>query len=288
MNRRLNEGLLSLPSFAWLFIFFLIPALMVLLISFRNADLYGGIAQGWSMSAYSSLNLSAYLGILWRTIWLSLATTAICLLLGIPVAFALAKLPPASQQAFLLLIIVPFWTNFLIRIYAWKILLHPDGLVKQLLVGLHLIGEEATLLYNPIAVLAVLVYTYLPFAILPLYAAAEKFDFSLLEAGRDLGASPVRSFIKIFIPGISTGLLSALLVVFIPALGSYIIPEIVGGPGGEMLGNKIAERVFLERNLPKASALSSLLMLLILVPTIISLRSGKGQNNFNSAMEDVF
>jgi spermidine/putrescine transport system permease protein len=161
---------------------------------------------------------------------------------------------------------VPFWTSFLIRIFAWKVLLHPEGMLKAALVGLGLISEQAPLLYTPGAVLLVMVYTFLPFAILPIYAAAEKFDFRLLEAARDLGASPLRAFVLVFLPGIRSGLLTAFLVVFIPALGSYVIPDLVGGPGGEMLGNKIAQRVFVDRNLPQASALSVLLILAVLLP----------------------
>jgi ABC-type spermidine/putrescine transport system permease subunit I len=288
VNRRLREGLLTLPSLVWLGVFFIIPAALVLVISFRNADLYGGIAPGWSLAAYFGLQPATYLAILARTVWLSLLTTVICLLLGIPVAYSLARMPAASQQSVLLMLVVPFWTNFLIRIYAWKVLLHPDGSVKQLFAFLGLVGQNATLLYTPGAVLTVLVYTYLPFAILPLYAAAEKFDFSLIEAARDLGAPPLRAFLRVFLPGISAGVISAVMVVFIPALGSYIIPEIVGGPGGEMLGNKIAQRAFLERNLPRASALSTVLMLMILLPSVVSLRLGRGRDTVGGAVKGLF
>jgi spermidine/putrescine transport system permease protein len=166
----------------------------------------------------------------------------------------------------MLLVIVPFWTSFLIRIFAWKVLLHPEGALKGALVGLGLVSEQAPLLYTPGAVLLVMVYTFLPFAILPIYAAAEKFDFQLLEAARDLGAGRLRAFASVLLPGIRRGLVTAFLVVFIPALGSYVIPDLVGGPGGEMLGNKIAQRVFVDRNLPQASALSALLILAVFVP----------------------
>jgi spermidine/putrescine transport system permease protein len=168
----------------------------------------------------------------------------------------------------LLLVIVPFWTSFLIRIFAWKVLLHPDGPVKSLLLSLHLADASTPLLYRPEAVLLVMVYTFLPFAILPLYAAAEKFDFALLEAARDLGARSLEAFWRVFIPGIRRGLLTAVLMVFIPALGSYVIPDIVGGPNSEMIGNKIAQRTFVDRNLPHASGLSALLTLAVLAPLI--------------------
>jgi spermidine/putrescine transport system permease protein len=127
------------------------------------------------------------------------------------------------------------------------------------------------LLYNEAAVLLVMVYAYLPFAILPVYAAAEKFDFALVEAARDLGAPPIYAFMKVFLPGIRRGLLTAVLVVLIPALGSYVIPDLVGGPGGEMIGNKIAQRTFCDRNLPHAAALSACLTLAVLVPVIVAM-----------------
>jgi spermidine/putrescine transport system permease protein len=169
---------------------------------------------------------------------------------------------------FLMLIIVPFWTNFLIRIFAWKVLLHPEGAIKKALAFSGLIGPQTSLLYNAGAVVLVTVYTFLPFTILPIYAAAEKFDFQLLEAARDLGAKRLQAFAKVFLPGIRRGLITAVLFVFIPALGSYVIPDIVGGPSGEMIGNKIAQRVFVDRNLPQASALSIVLILSVLAPLV--------------------
>ncbi len=167
-----------------------------------------------------------------------------------------------------MLVIVPFWTSFLVRVFAWKSLLHPEGLIKKALEALGLAGPETTLLYNPAAVVLVMVYTFLPFAILPIYAAAEKFDFRLIEAARDLGARPFQAFRRVFLPGIRRGILTAILVVFIPALGSYVIPDLVGGPSGEMLGNKIAQRVFADRNLPHAAALSAVLILAVLAPLV--------------------
>ncbi|MCL2480111.1 MAG: ABC transporter permease [Spirochaetaceae bacterium] len=266
-----EEKLITFPSFFWLLLFFLIPTLLVVLISFCTADPYGNIGKGFSLSAYSEIINISFLILVLRTIKLSIFTTVICLSIGIPVAYAMARMEKRWQQNFMLLVIIPFWTNFLIRIYAWKIILHPEGFLKQFLVFIKLVPESASLLYNEGAVLLVLVYTYLPFAILPLYSAAEKFDFQLLEAARDLGSSSIRSFIKIFLPGISVGIVSAIMVVFIPALGTYIIPDMVGGPNSEMLGNKIAQRVFTDRHLPKGSALSTILILAFVIPPLIQL-----------------
>jgi spermidine/putrescine transport system permease protein len=271
INQRLDEWLVSLPSLGWLTVFFMVPSLVVLAIAFRPSNPYGGIDPGWTLDTIRSLANPAYGPIVWRTIWLSLVTTVVCLLLATPTGYYMARSEPRRRRLLLLAVIVPFWTSFLIRIFAWKVLLHPDGILKRVLVSIRLLSPDASLLYSSGAVLLVMIYTFLPFAILPIYAAAEKFDFRLTEAARDLGASPLGAFCRVFLPGISRGLVTALLVVFIPALGSYVIPDLVGGPGGEMIGNKIAQRTFVDRNLPHASALSACLMLAVLVPLLVVL-----------------
>jgi len=267
--RRLNEWLLSLPSVLWLILFFALPTLLIFGLAFKPATINGGIGPGWTLETWMRLGNPSYPAIVWRTVWLSLTCTVICVGLGIPVAYWIARLPQRTRQWALILIILPFWTNFLIRVFAWRILLHPDGYVKQVLMKLNLADLNDQLLYNHWAILLVLVYTYLPFAILPLYAAAEKFDFDLLYAARDLGAGKWEAFYKVFLPGVRVGILTAVLIVFIPALGSYAIPEIVGGPTSEMIGNKIAQRVFTERSLLDASALSALLAMGVFIPLIL-------------------
>jgi spermidine/putrescine transport system permease protein len=242
--------------------------MLVFAIAFRPANPYGGIGPGWTLETIRSLWNPGYLVIAWRTIWISLLTTALCIFFAIPTGYFIARAPEKWRNRLLMLVIVPFWTSFLVRVFAWKSLLHPEGLIKKLLEAVGLAGPQTTLLYHPAAVVLVMVYTFLPFTILPIYAAAEKFDFRLLEAARDLGARPFQAFRKIFLPGIRRGLLTALLVVFIPALGSYIIPDLVGGPASEMLGNKIAQRVFVDRNLPHAAALSAVLILAVLAPLV--------------------
>jgi spermidine/putrescine transport system permease protein len=268
MKRRLQEALLTGPSFFWLLTFFLVPTLLVFFLAFRPADPYGGIGAGWTLETIKALGRSYYLAVGLRTLWVSLLTTAFSILLAVPAGYAVARAPERHRKTLLMLIIVPFWTSFLIRIFAWRSLLHPEGLVKKLLMAVGLAGPQTSLLYNTGAVVLVMVYTFLPFAILPIYAAAEKFDFRLIEAARDLGARPLQSFLRVFLPGIRSGLLSAILVVFIPALGSYVVPDLVGGPGSEMIGNKIAQRVFVDRNLPHASALAVVLILAVVAPLI--------------------
>ena len=267
-RKKAQEWLLSLPSLFWLCLFFVLPTLFVFAIAFRPSNPYGGISAGWTLANLQHLADPSYLVVAWRTLWISVLTTIICIFLALPAGYYLARVSLRWRNFFLMLIIIPFWTNFLIRVFAWKSLLHPEGLVKRGLVFLGLAGPQTSLLYHPGAVVLVSVYTFLPFTILPLYAAAEKFDFELLEAARDLGAKPFQAFRKIFLPGIRSGLVTAILFVLIPSLGSYVIPDIVGGTTSEMIGNKIAQRVFADRNLPQASVLSVVLILLVLAPLI--------------------
>jgi len=267
-RQKIRETLVSFPSLFWLSLFFIVPTLFVFAIALKPANPYGGIASGWTWDNLRSLVNPNYLVVAWRTLWISVLSAAVCIVLATPIGYYLARVTARWKSFFLMLIIVPFWTNFLIRIFAWKILLHPEGAIKKVLAFSGLIGPQTSLLYNAGAVVLVTVYTFLPFTILPIYAAAEKFDFQLLEAARDLGAKRLQAFARIFLPGIRRGLITAVLFVFIPALGSYVIPDIVGGPSGEMIGNKIAQRVFVDRNLPQASALSVVLILSVLAPLV--------------------
>ncbi len=268
MKTKFEEVGLTFPSALWLIIFFFIPTSVIVFYAFKPGDLYGGIEAGWTLANIKNLFTSYQLTILLRTLWFSLATTAICLFLALPTGFFLAQTSQKSRKLLLLLIVVPFWTSFLIRVFAWKSLLHPEGALKKILVYLHLVQEETLLLYNAGAVLLVMVYTYLPFAILPLYTAAEKFNFHLFEAATDLGATRSQAFFKVFLPSVRTGILTAFLMVFIPATGAYVIPDIVGGFSNEVLGNKIAQRTFVDRDLPEASALSLSLALAVLLPML--------------------
>lgn len=264
-----QELLLTLPSFGWLAVFFALPCLLTLTLAFRASDLHGGVSPGWTLSTVHSLADASYLPIVWRTLWMSAATTAICLSLALPMSWCLARLNPARRNLVLLLVILPFLTNFLVRIFAWKSLLHPEGPVKQLLLALHLVSDDTLLLNHAGAVLLVMIYTQLPFAILPLFAAAEKFDFTLIEAARDLGASGWRAFCHVYLPGVSQGIASAGGIVFVCSLGQYVIPQFIGGTGDEMIGNKILQRAFNDRNLPLACALAGALLLVVLVPALV-------------------
>lgn len=278
MKNRWMNFFLGLPSFVWLILFYALPVFIVFLLAFKPVDPFGGIGAGWTLHTIQDLSNPSYPLIIWRTIWLGIVSTLVCILVAVPIAYHLSRMAPRTRSIVLMLIIVPFWTNFLIRIYAWKVFLHPDGILKKVLVFIGLIPEETMLLYNQWAVLAVMIYTYLPFAILPIYAAADKFDFALLDAAKDLGASAFQAFRKVFVPGVSKGIWTAVMVVLIPAFGAYLIPDLVGGPTSELIGDKIAQRVFTERNLPHASALSAVLMLAVFIPLILAVWLRRIQN----------
>lgn len=264
-----GEFLTTLPSFVWLLAFMLVPGLLVLAIAFRTTNPSGGIGDGWTLSQFRIFTEPSIHVLLWRTLWISALTTGLCVVTALPVAWFLARVREDWRPRLLLLVIVPFWTNFLIRVFAWNQILHSEGWLARGLRAVGLLGENSSLLYNPGAVVVVSVYTYLPFAILPMYAAAEKFDFGLLDAARDLGASSARAFASVFLPGIRKGISTALAIVFIPMLGSYVVPDLVGGTDGQMIGNKIAQRNFSDRNLPSASAMSAVLTLMVLAPLLL-------------------
>jgi spermidine/putrescine transport system permease protein len=260
------EWAVSAPSMLWLILFFVAPGFLVFLISFHAPTPDGGIDPEWSLQTWRTLAMPNYPAIVLRTLTISAITTAGCVLLALPCAYAIATMPRRWRSITAGLIMLPFWTSFVIRVFAWRVLLHPEGFLKQILVSLRITTPDSQLLYNSGAVLLVSIYTFLPFAIMPIYAAAEKFDFSLVEAARDLGARSFTAFRKVFLPGIRRGLVAAILMVFIPALGSYVIPDLVGGKNGELIGNKIYQRTFPDRNLPHASALSALMTIGGLVP----------------------
>ncbi len=265
-KKNLGEWLVTIPPLGWLFIFFMIPTIIAITIAFRPSSPYGDIEAGWTLENFIMLFSPTYITIIWRTIWISFISTIICLFFALPTGYYMARLSQKWRQIILLLIIVPFWTNFLIRIFAWKIILNPEGILQYILISLGIISKNTMMLYRTETVILVTVYTYLPFAILPIFAAAEKFNFKLLEAAQDLGASRWESFSRIFLPNISKGLKVATFMVMIPCLGSYIIPDLVGGTNSEMIGNLIATQAFIARNIPMAAAWATVLMAMILFP----------------------
>ena len=265
-KRNWTEVLVTLPSFVWLTVFFVVPTLIVFAIAFHAPNADGGFAPGITLETWNAVVRTPYKEIVWRTIWISAATTFLCIVLSLPCAYAIARMTAKWRTVVAGLIMLPFWTSFIVRVFAWRTLLNPEGFLQHILMAVGLATSETSLNYNSGAILVVSVYSFLPFAIMPIYTAAEKFDFSLMEAARDLGAKSFFAFRRIFLPGVKRGVISAILMVFIPAIGSYVIPDLVGGRDSELIGNKIYRRTFPDRNLPHASALAAITGFSVLVP----------------------
>ena len=271
-RKRASLWVLLFPATGWLLLFFILPLLIVLLYSFLERGTYGGINWSFTVSNYQQLTKQIYWGILGQSIGLALVTTAACLLIGYPLAFFIASQPPRWRSALLLLIIIPFWTNFLVRTYAWIVILRTEGVINVLLQSLHLINEPLMLLFTPFAVAIGLIYGYLPFMVLPLYSSMERFDFSLVQAAQDLGANDLWTFWRIVLPLTMRGVVAGSLLVFIPSVGAFITPNILGGAKTMMLGNLIQNQFLQARNWPFGSTLSVVLMVIVLIPTAIYLR----------------
>ena len=263
----------SIPLTLWMSIFFVIPMLIVLSYAFLTKGTYGGVQIIFTLKNFNVFFEPIFLKILFRTIYISIVVTSITILLAIPTAYFIAK--SKFKQELLILVIIPFWTNFLIRIYAWISILGSNGFLNTFLIKLGIIETPLKLLYNTESVILITVYTSLPFAILPLYAIIEKFDFSLVEAARDLGATNSQAFRKVFLPNIRPGIITSILFTFIPAMGSYAIPKLVGGTQATMLGNIIAQHLTVTRNWPLASAISAMLIIVTSIALLIFMRAEK-------------
>jgi spermidine/putrescine transport system permease protein len=252
---------------AWFTVFFLAPIIIIVIYSFLKKGLYGGVVWDFSLDAYRSLSTPSFLTITLRTLVTSVIATVITILIALPCGYFMAR--SKHQTLLLLLIIIPFWTNFLIRVFAWMTILGNNGFINEFLMRFNLINEYLPLMYNQKAVTLVLVYMYLPYAILPLFATIDKFDFSLLEAARDLGAGKLTAIIKTLLPNIKSGILTAVLFSFIPIFGAYAVPQLVGGKDSYMLGNIVADQILKSRNWPLASAISMVLTVVTTVGVLV-------------------
>jgi spermidine/putrescine transport system permease protein len=242
------------PQTLWLTLFFAAPILIIVAYSFLKKGLYGGVEPIFSLDAYAALANPTLLAVAFRTLWVSVAATILTILIALPCGYSIAR--SRNQTVKLFLVIVPFWTNFLVRIYAWIAILGNSGFLNDLLAIAGLRTEPIMFLYNQGAVILVLVYMYLPYAILPLFSTIDKFDFTLLEAARDLGATRMQSYLRVMLPNIRGGIVTAVLFTFIPIFGAYAVPLMVGGKDSYMLGNIIADQVTKTRNWPLASSIS--------------------------------
>jgi spermidine/putrescine transport system permease protein len=263
-------------SLVWLVGFFLLPLAYLLGVSFAQRSPYGTIQWSLGLSNYARAFQPLYLQVYWRSSWMALLTTLFCALLGYPVAYALAlRVPARWKSALLMLVVIPFWTSFLIRTYAWMVILRSEGVINNLLVGLHIIQEPLHLLYTPLAVFIGLVYGELPFMILPLYAVLQKLDPVLLEAAQDLGASRWRAFLRVTLPLSRPGLVAGSVLVFIASIGAFITPDLLGGARTMMVGNLIQNQFAVARDQPFGSAVAFLLTFVVLALVRAGLRSGE-------------
>jgi spermidine/putrescine transport system permease protein len=269
--------LLLAPALVLLFALFYLPQLLMFLVSLGSRSAYGTVVQGVSADNYLRALEPLYLNVLWRSVALATATTVLCLLVAYPVAWWIARhVAPRWRNALLVLVILPFWTSFLVRMYAWIVLLRSEGMINLALGALGLPGAE--LLYNDFAVLLGQVYGELPFMIIPLYVSIEKLDHTLLEAAADLGAGFWQAFRRVIVPQTLPGIVAGCVLVFIPSLGAYLAPDLLGGGKTAYIGNLIQSQFAVARDLPFGAALSfvlSLAVALLLVAFRRSLQSAQ-------------
>jgi spermidine/putrescine transport system permease protein len=271
LRPQLRAWSLLAPGGIWLLVFFLVPILIMLVYSMMPRGIYGGVEPGFTLEHYRRFFDPLYLDILRRTFEWSLACTIICLLLGYPVAYTIAR-GGRWRSLLLFLVVLPFWTSFLVRTFAMIFLMRDTGLINSWLLRLGLIEDPITMLYTPFAVMVGLVYGFLPFMILPIYASLEKLDLSLLEAAEVLGARPGARFRRITLPLSMPGVVAGCLLVFIPALGSFLTADLLGGAKQLMIGNLVQNQFSAARNWPFGSAASFIVMALVLVAVLLYLR----------------
>lgn len=267
--------LLLLPSYLFLGLLFAAPLGVLALYSFASRDTYGGVRHVYGVANYLRAAEPLYLGILGRSVTLALLTTVLCLVLGYPLAYWLGqKVRPSKRNLLLALVILPFWTSLLIRMYAWSFLLQTEGLLNTALRGLGLIAHPLPLLYHFPAVLLGQVYGEIPFMVLALYVSIEKLDPALLEAAQDLGANRIARFLRVTLPLTRDGILAGSILVFIPSLGAFLAPDILGGARTMVAGTLIQSQFVMVRDLPFGAAVSWLLTVPVLLLLLILRRLG--------------
>ncbi len=250
------------PAALWVTLFFLLPFATIIVYSFLTRSSTGGVLWQFTLGNYTKLlGDPIYLLIFWRSIWMGLVTTVVCLLISYPLALFIARQSPRWRTVLLFLVLIPFWTNFLVRTYAWMVILNNNGLVNNVVTALG--GERLTLLNTQGAVLLGLVYGELPYMVLPIYASIDRFDFTLLEAAADLGASRWRAFLRVMLPLTAPGIAAGSVLVFIPTAGNYIVPAMLGGGKVTLIGNLLEQQFGDAQNQPLGSAAGLLVMLLL-------------------------
>jgi spermidine/putrescine transport system permease protein len=269
-----NGILLAMPALVWLTVFFLLPVFIVLIVSFMTRG-RGGLAEmPFTLANYERV-LDVFLIVIQNSLWIALLTTIVCLLVGYPLAFFISTRQSARTRTLaLFMIMLPFWTNFLVRTYAIQSILGREGILNTFFQSLGLIVEPLRLLNTPEAVLIGLVYGFLPFMVLPIYASVERFDFRYVEAAHDLGANDIRAFFRVVFPLTLPGVIAGCILVFIPTIGAFVTPDLLGGTKGIMIGNLIQQQFRGSGNQPLGSALSIVLMAMVMVALLIYIRFG--------------
>ena len=276
MKPRVGRSVVIAVPWLWLFFFFLIPFVIVLRISFAETDWLGQPPYAPAVNPanyFFLLRDSLYLEAFLSSLKVATFSTFVCLSLGYPMAYAIARSKQPWRNVLLLLIILPFWTSFLLRVYAWIGLLRNNGVINNVLLALGVIDEPIVMMNTDFAMYVGIVYSYLPFMILPLYANLEKHDASLLEAAVDLGSKPWRAFLQVTLPLSVPGIIAGSMLVFIPAVGEFVIPRLLGGPDSLMIGRLLWDEFFLNRNWPLASSVAVVLLLLLVLPIVLFQRS---------------
>lgn len=266
-SQRATYWLLA-PSVLWSVVFLLIPLTVVGVVSFAARGTYGGVIWRFSLENYRDLWHVVYARILGQSLILASLTTMICLVMGLPLAYYIARLSPRRQAVWLMLIMIPFWTNFLVRTYAWMFILRTEGLLNTLLLGLGVITTPLDLLYTDTAVLIGLVYGYLPFMVFPLYATLERLDQAVIEAARDLYADQWSVFRRVIVPLAKPGIIAGCLLVFIPSFGAFLTPDLLGGARNMMVGNLIQHEYLVARDWPLGSAVSLVLLMIVIAAAV--------------------
>jgi spermidine/putrescine transport system permease protein len=268
--------LLLAPMLLWLAAFVVIPTGILAVYSFCQRDELGRVVFQFSTESYRRVLDPVYLGIFARSVWYAAITTAVCVILGFPVGWFMARASESWRRRLILLVMIPFWTSFLIRTYAWITILKGEGLLSGLLQYGRLISAPLEILYTPAAVILGLVYSYLPFMILPIYSSAEKLDGSLIEAAHDLGCGPLRVFWQVVIPLTKPGIYAGILMVFVPAIGMFAITDLMGGARVPMIGNVIQNQFFQARDWPFGAALGIVFTLMFVVSYALLQRRDRG------------
>ena len=274
--------------YAWLIVFFFLPFLILAYISFVDMgnDLspfkplwdpvtgvlslkYENYLSIFRMEEGAPLFQTLYVEAYLRSIWYALCTAVLCLILGYPFAYFIARSPASVRPALLLMVMLPFWTSFLLRVYAWKGILGDQGVLNRALMAIGITSEPIQMLYTDVSMLLGMTYVYLPFMVLPLYANLVKMDFRLLEAAYDLGTTPFKAFWLVTVPLSRSGIIAGFMLVFIPCVGEFVIPSLLGGPENLMIGRVVWDEMFTSNNWPRASALAVVMIALIIVPLAI-------------------